>query len=80
MNILIATNTKLMGPASVMIYSLFRSHKDIEIDLYLAYHNLREKDMERLQKISSQFKKRNCTLLMSGGVCVEGIRSRPVFI
>ncbi len=58
MNILIATNTKLMGPASVMIYSLFRSHKDIEIDLYLAYHNLREKDMERLQKISSQFKKK----------------------
>lgn len=58
MNILIATNTKFMGPTSVMVYSLCRSHRDVEIDIYLAYHDLREQDIERLQKIVSCFEKK----------------------
>ena len=58
MNILIATNTKLMGVASVMVYSLCRSHRDTEVDIYLVYHDLREQDIERLQKIVSYFKKK----------------------
>lgn len=67
MNFLIATNTNFMGPASVMVYSLFRSHRDVEIDLYLAYHDLREQDIERLQKISSYFKKKRLHLIDVGG-------------
>ncbi len=63
MNILIATNTNFMGPTSVMVYSLCRSHKDTEIDIYLAYHDLREQDIERLQKIISHFEQKNCTFL-----------------
>lgn len=58
MNILIATNTKFMGPTSVMVYSLCRSHKSAELDIYLAYHDLEEQDIERLQKIISHFAKK----------------------
>lgn len=55
MNILIAANTNIMGPASVMVYSLCRSHKDVEVDIYLAYHDLSTQDIERLQRIISCF-------------------------
>lgn len=48
MNILISSNTNYIGLASVMIYSLCRSHRDV--DIYIAYHDLREEDIERLQK------------------------------
>lgn len=58
MNILIAANTNFMEPISVMVYSLCRSHKDVEIDIYLAYHDLRKQDIERLQKIVSYFEKK----------------------
>lgn len=58
MNILIATNTKFMGPTSVMVYSLCRSHKGVDLDIYLAYHDLEEQDIERLQKIISYFEKK----------------------
>lgn len=58
MNILIATNTNFMGPTSVMVYSLCRSHRDLEVNIYLAYHNLREQDIERLQRIVSCFEKK----------------------
>ncbi|MDE6829811.1 MAG: hypothetical protein K2P34_05715, partial [Lachnospiraceae bacterium] len=58
MNILIAVNSNFIGPASVMVYSLCRSHRDEEVDIYLAYHDLRKKDMERLQKIVSCFGKK----------------------
>lgn len=58
MNILIASNTKFMEPTSVMVYSLCRTHKDIDVDIYLAYHDLKECDIERLQKIVSGFGKR----------------------
>ena len=44
MNILIAANTKFMEPTSVMVYSLCRTHKDMEVDIYLAYHDLKEED------------------------------------
>ena len=56
MNILIATNTKFIGIASVMVYSLCRSHESTEVDIYLAYHDLREQDIERIQKVVSCFK------------------------
>lgn len=58
MNILIAANTKFMGPTSVMVYSLCRSHRDAEVDIYLAYHDLREQDIERLKKITFYFGKK----------------------
>ena len=58
MNILIAANTKFMGPTSVMVYSLCRSHRDMEVDIYLAYHDLRGQDIERLQKIITCFEKK----------------------
>lgn len=32
MNILIAVNSNFIGPASVMVYSLCRSHRDEEVD------------------------------------------------
>ena len=57
MNILIATNTNYIGIASVMLYSLCRSNKNVEVDIYLAYHDLREEDIERLQKIVFHFGK-----------------------
>ena len=55
MNILIATNSNYIGPTSVMVYSLCRSHIGKEVNIYLAYHDLREKDIERLNKIISSF-------------------------
>lgn len=58
MNILIAANTKFIGPTSVMVYSLCRSHKSVEVDIYLAYHDLEEQDIERLQNIISYFEKK----------------------
>jgi len=66
MNILIATNTNFMGPASVMVYSLCRSHRDTEIDIYLAYHDLRVQDIERIQKIISHFAQKKLRLLDVG--------------
>ncbi len=67
MNILIATNTKFMGPTSVMVYSLCRSHRNIEVDIFLAYHDLREQDIERLQKIVSSFEQKKLHPLDVGG-------------
>ena len=67
MNILIAANTNFMGPTSVMVYSLCRSHRDIEVDIYLAYHDLRQQDIERLQKIISHFDQKKLYLLDVGG-------------
>ncbi len=67
MNILIATNTNFMGPTSVMVYSLCRSHRDIEVDIYLAYHDLRQQDIERLQKIIFHFDQKKLHLLDVGG-------------
>ncbi len=67
MNILIAVNSNFIGPASVMVYSLCRSHRDEEVDIYLAYHDLRKKDMERLQKIVSCFGKKRLHPLDVGG-------------
>lgn len=58
MNILIATNTNFMVPTSVLIYSLCRTHIDKQIDIYLAYHDLRTQDIERLEKIISSFEKK----------------------
>lgn len=67
MNILISANTNFIGPTSVMIYSFCRSHRDIEADIYLAFHDLRESDIERLQKIVSHFKhKRLCPIDVGG--------------
>lgn len=57
MNILITTNTDYIEIASVMVYSLCQSHKNVKIDIYLAYHDLREVDIDRLQKIVSFFEK-----------------------
>lgn len=67
MNILIAVNTKFLEPASVMVYSLCRNHRDTEVDIYLAYHDLREQDVKRLQKIISCFRKKKLHLLDVGG-------------
>ena len=58
MNILIVTNTNFMVPTSVMVYSLCRSHRNKEVDIYLAYHDLRVQDIERLQRIISHFEKK----------------------
>lgn len=66
MNILIAANTKFMGPTSVMVYSLCCSHRDTEVDIYLAYHDLRGQDIERLQKIMSCFGLKKLHLLDVG--------------
>ena len=67
MNILIATNTNYMGPTSVMVYSLCRSHKEKEVHIFLAYHNLREQDIERLNKIISGFEQKYLHPLDVGG-------------
>lgn len=67
MNILIAANTNFMEPTSVMVYSLCRSHRNIEVDIYLAYHDLREQDIERLKKIVAHFDKKKLCLLDVGG-------------
>ena len=67
MNILIAANTKFIGITSVMVYSLCRSHENTEVDIYLAYHDLREQDIERLQKIVSCFEKKSLHPLDVGG-------------
>ena len=67
MNILIATNTNYIGPTSVMVYSLCRSHKDVKVDIYLAYHDLREQDIEMLEKITSCFPQKKLHLLDVGG-------------
>lgn len=58
MNILIATNTNYMGPTSVMVYSLCRSHREKEVNIFLVYHDLREQDIDRLQKILSAFERK----------------------
>ena len=67
MNILIAANTKFIGITSVMVYSLCRSHENIEVEIYLAYHDLRKQDIERLQKIISCFKDKTLHPLDVGG-------------
>ena len=56
-----------MGPTSVMVYSLCRSHKEKEVNIYLAYHDLREQDIERLQKITSAFEQKHLYPLDVGG-------------
>ena len=71
MNILIATNTKFIGIASVMVYSLCRSHESTEVDIYLAYHDLREQDIERIQKVVSCFKYKRLYPLDVGGEFAE---------
>lgn len=67
MNILIAVNTNFIGPASVMLYSLCRSHMNVEVNIYLAYHELKEEDIERLQKIVSYFRQKKLYPLDVGG-------------
>lgn len=79
MNILIAINTKFMEPASVMVYSLCRSHRDTEVDIYLAYHDLREQDVERLQKIISCFKEKKLHLIDVGGEFAARISKKDQF-
>lgn len=79
MNILIATNTKFMGITSVMVYSLCCSHEDVEVDVYLAYHDLREEDIERLQKIVSGFKQKRLHPLDVGGEFAEKMSIKDRF-
>lgn len=79
MNILIATNTNFMGPTSVMVYSLCRSHKDVEVDIYLAYHDLREQDIERLNRIISCFPKKKLYLLDVGGEFASTVAAKERF-
>lgn len=67
MNILIAANSNFIGPTSVMVYSLCRSHENIKVDIYLAYHDLRGEDIERLKKITSCFPDKELHLLDVGG-------------
>lgn len=67
MNILIATNTNYMGPTSVMVYSLCRSHKEKEVNIFLAYHDLGEQDIERLKKITYAFEQKYLYPLDVGG-------------
>lgn len=55
MNILIATNSQYMMPTCVFVYSLCDKHKDSPIDLYVAYHDLREEDLASIEKILSLF-------------------------
>lgn len=79
MNILIATNTNFMGPTSVMVYSLCRSHGDVEVDIYLAYHDLREQDIERLNKIIFYFPKKQLHLLDVGGEFASKVAAKERF-
>lgn len=84
MNVLISTNTNFMEPASIMIYSLCRSHRDIEVDIYLAYHDLREQDLERMQKIISYFGQKKLHPIDVGGefaskVSVKGRFSYEIY-
>ena len=51
----------------MMVYFLCHSHKDTEVDIYLAYHVLKEQDIERLQKIISCFVKKKLPFLDVGG-------------
>ena len=79
MNILIAANTNFMEPTSVMVYSLCRSHKDTEVDIYLAYHDLREQDIERLQKIVSYFTQKKLHFLDVGGEFASRVSAKGRF-
>jgi len=79
MNILIATNTKFIGIASVMLYSLCQSHENVEVNIYLAYHDLREQDIERLQKIISYFKQKKLFPLDVGGKFAEKVSAKGRF-
>lgn len=79
MNVLIAANTKFMGPASVMVYSLCRSHQNVEVDIYLAYHDLGERDIERLQKIISCFEGKRLHPLDVGGEFAEKVTAKGRF-
>ena len=79
MNILIATHTKFMGITPVMVYSLCCSHEDVEVDVYLAYHDLREEDIERLQKIVSGFKQKSLHPLDVGGEFAEKMSIKDRF-
>ena len=55
MNILFATNRKFIEPAATMLYSLFESHPGIDMDIYLAYSNLSEEDLERFASYIAAF-------------------------
>lgn len=79
MNILIATNTNFVGPTSVMVYSLCQIHRDKEVNIYLAYHDLREQDIERLQKIISHFAQKTLYLLDVGEEFASRISVRRHF-
>lgn len=50
----------------MMVYSLCRSHAEKEVDIYLAYHDLRAQDIERLKKIVSSFPKKTLRPLNVG--------------
>lgn len=79
MNVLIAANTKFIHPASVMVYSLCNSHRNVEVDIYLAYHNLREQDIERLQKIVLGFEQKRLHLLDVGEVFASRVSATDTF-
>lgn len=79
MNILIATNTRFMGPTSVMVYSLCRSHRDVEVDIYVAYHDLKEQDIERLQRIVSCFGRKKLHPLDVGGEFASKVSAKGRF-
>ena len=79
MNILIAANTKVIGITSVMVYSLCRSHENIEMDIYLAYHDLREEDIKRLKKIVSHFNHKRLHPLDVGGEFAARVSAKGRF-
>ena len=79
MNVLMAANTKFIHPASVMVYSLCNSHRNVEVDIYLAYHNLREQDIERLQKIVLGFEQKKLHLLDVGETFASRVSATDVF-
>lgn len=55
MNILIATKSKFLNPAKVMLYSLFNEHPDTDIDVWLMYHDLTSAEVTELKNYVALF-------------------------
>ena len=55
MNVLISTNSAYFEPTMAMLYSLFSSHGDLNMDVYLPYSDIRPEELEELRRFVGLF-------------------------